>query len=103
MIIFIYNDWCSYCIQAKYLYKKVSNQKKGNKSFKFCQINIEKFTNIKYSLFSNFFINIKYIPSIFIILTSLNNIFEDIIIYKGNYIYSELLAFIEKYEINNEL
>ncbi len=102
-VIFIYNDWCSYCIQAKYLYKKVSNQKKGNKSFKFCQINIEKFTNIKYSLFSNFFINIKYIPSIFIIPTSLNNIFEDIIIYKGNYIYSELLAFIEKYEINNEL
>ena len=102
-VIFIYNDWCSYCIQAKYLYKKVSNQKKGNKSFKFCQINIEKFTNLKYSLFSNFFINIKYIPSIFIIPTSLNNIFEDIIIYKGNYIYSELLAFIEKYEINNEL
>jgi hypothetical protein len=102
-VIFIYNDWCSYCIQAKYLYKKVSNQKKGNKSFKFCQINIEKFTNIKYSLFSNFFINIKYIPSIFIIPTSLNNIFEDIIIYKGNYIYSELLAFVEKYEINNEL
>ena len=102
-IIFVYNDWCSFCIQAKYLYKKLSNQKKGNKSFKFCQINIENFTNIKNAFFSDFFTNIKYLPLIFILPTSIYNIFEDIIIYKGNYIYSELLTFIEKYETNDEL
>ena len=85
------------------MYKKLSNQKKGNKSFKFCQINIEKFTNIKNAFFSDFFTNIKYLPLIFILPTSIYNIFEDIIIYKGNYIYSELLTFIEKYEINDEL
>ena len=102
-IIFIYNEWCSFCIQAKYLFKKISIQKKGNKFFKFCQINIEKFPITKNTLFSNFFINIKYIPSIIIIPTSIKNFLNNIIIYQGNYIYSELLDFIEKYEINDEL
>jgi hypothetical protein len=83
--------------------KKISNQKKGNKFFKFCQINIEKFPITKNTLFSNFFINIKYIPSIIIIPTSIKNFLNNIIIYQGNYIYSELLDFIEKYEINDEL
>jgi hypothetical protein len=102
-VIFIYSEWCSFCIQAKYLFKKLSNQKKNNKMFEFCQINIEKFSLRKNCKVSNFFMNITYLPSIIIIPSNIKNPLNDYLIYKKNYVYSELLSFIEEYEINNEL
>ena len=71
--------------------------------FEFCQINIEKFSLRKNCKVFNFFMNITDLPSIIIIPSNIKNPLNDYLIYKNNYIYSELLSFIEQYEINNEL